>query len=413
MAAQHHILRQHLVLAASGIAPLAANTWHERLDLLQASTILPALERQLAAVDPGREEVVIERLEITVEAPGLDQLEATLEAQIAPLLAKALRQAMPELNGPRTAAVPFIQHLVHYLQTGNLGPSFSDAAAFQAALAAWYAVADRGDWELLFELAVAAPERIFGRIAQVPGQSLWAQGWATLRKLYPHQVGQHPAPALPHQAPPHGDLNLWVATLKAAGYGNKRAALTNQPSPSKSLPQLAQASGSSPGAPTTWYPENAGIVLLHAYLPYLLKETNLLDDDGLPRYGPAAALLHYCAFGQPNGQEWDYPLTKVLLGLTPDDYLPGPGAPLSAEPLAFADAFLEGVIENWGALGQASPAALRDAFLQRPGLLRRQGRTWHLTVDRKPYDVLLDRLPWGISMVKAPWMPDLLQVAWS
>ena len=56
--------------------------------------------------------------------------------------------------------------------------------------------------------------------------------------------------------------------------------------------------------------------------------------------------------------------------------------------------------------------ALRQEFLQRPGLLSARPGAWVLQVERRPGDEVLDGLPWGWSWIRLPWMDDLLQVVW-
>lgn len=55
---------------------------------------------------------------------------------------------------------------------------------------------------------------------------------------------------------------------------------------------------------------------------------------------------------------------------------------------------------------------LRQAFLQRPGLLSARPGAWVLQVKRRPVDLVLDGLPWSWSWIRLPWMDDLVQVVW-
>jgi hypothetical protein len=63
-------------------------------------------------------------------------------------------------------------------------------------------------------------------------------------------------------------------------------------------------------------------------------------------------------------------------------------------------------------------AALRQEFLQRPGLLSARPGAWVLQVERRSGDEVLDGLPWSWSWswswswIRLPWMDDLLQVVW-
>lgn len=159
---------------------------------------------------------------------------------------------------------------------------------------------------------------------------------------------------------------------------------------------------------------NGGIVLLHAFLVRffdvlgLLDGSDFRDESGRQR---AIYLLHYLAAGQEAMPEYELVLPKFLCGLPLNIPLSHEVA-LSAEEKEECEGLLEAVIGNWGALGEASPDALREAFLQRPGKLRKRDTGWLLEVEKDTLDILLDRLPWSISIVKLPWMDEMLRVEW-
>lgn len=160
----------------------------------------------------------------------------------------------------------------------------------------------------------------------------------------------------------------------------------------------------------------AGLVLLHPYLPRLLRGCGLVDapgraiaDAALPR---ACALLHALACGDGEAAEHQLPFIKLLLGRAPDDALtaalPRPTAADGEE----IDSLLAAVRSHWKALGNTSVEGLRLSFLQRRGLLRKADGTWQMQVQAEGFDVLLGLLPWSISLVKLPWMPLPLMVEW-
>jgi hypothetical protein len=171
----------------------------------------------------------------------------------------------------------------------------------------------------------------------------------------------------------------------------------------------------------TWLAHDAGLVLLHPYLPTLLHAVGVLDTndgaakrvrpDALPR---AAALLHWLASGRDEAHEFELTLAKLLLGVAPDAPLPldpaasRPSAAMREEGLAL----LHAVIEHWSALGSTGVDSLRVSFLMRDGLLARRDDGWHLRVADEAYDLLLARLPWAIGLVRLPWMREPLHVQW-
>ncbi len=161
---------------------------------------------------------------------------------------------------------------------------------------------------------------------------------------------------------------------------------------------------------------DAGLILLNPFLPRLFESTGIvasnnrdLPADSLPR---AAALLNWLATGRETVFEFELTLSKVLLGLTPDDSLPVDAGLLSQVDRDEGDAMLAAVIEHWSALRQTSIAGLRASFLQRRGMLRDDDRGWRLQMETESFDVLLGQLPWGLTVVKLPWMTKPIFTDW-
>jgi hypothetical protein len=161
---------------------------------------------------------------------------------------------------------------------------------------------------------------------------------------------------------------------------------------------------------------DAGLVLLHPFLPRLFEALGILTPDmrtigeaGLPR---AAALLHWLLSGRADVFEFELAIIKVLLGLAPEHPLTVARGLLADTDTAEADHMLAAVIGHWPALGKTSPAGLRSSFLQRRGALREIAEGWQLQVEPQSFDVLLGRLPWGIGIVKLPWMTRPLFTEW-
>jgi hypothetical protein len=160
----------------------------------------------------------------------------------------------------------------------------------------------------------------------------------------------------------------------------------------------------------------AGLVLLHPYLRRLFDNLGLSGEDKksmrseqLPR---AAALLHYLASGSEDIHEFDLDLIKVMLGLHPRTVLLAGRGLLHDDDKQEADHLLQVVITHWQALKSTSMSGLRQAFLQRNGLLREGEFNYVLQVERTGHDILLDYLPWGYSLVKLPWMTKAVFTEW-
>jgi hypothetical protein len=157
--------------------------------------------------------------------------------------------------------------------------------------------------------------------------------------------------------------------------------------------------------------ENAGLVLLHPFLPALFERLGVAADDVILQPDRALALLHVLATGNTPAPEYRLLVPKLLCGLPLDEPAPAP-IELTKEDLEEAAALLTAVIGHWEALADASPNALRGTFLTRPGKLSIRGGDWLLQLEQRSFDVLLDRLPWSIGAVRLPWMTRLLWVEW-
>ena len=165
------------------------------------------------------------------------------------------------------------------------------------------------------------------------------------------------------------------------------------------------------------YIANAGLVLVHPFLPHLFSRLGLFSTGEagsrrqLGEHGARAVqLLQYLADGRTDAPESELALNKLLCGLSPD--FPASPIELSYEEMAVCDQLLLGVIDNWTAVRNTSRENLRESFLQRNGYLRWQDGRCTLTVSRKPLDVLLDRIEWSLSIIAHAWMPQALSVTW-
>jgi hypothetical protein len=157
--------------------------------------------------------------------------------------------------------------------------------------------------------------------------------------------------------------------------------------------------------------DNAGLVLLHPFLPRLFKGLGWAVGDALTEPERALHMLHYLASGEAPAPEYLLPLPKILCNLPltrPVDAAPA----LRRADEEEAIAMLKAVVDHWSALRNTSVDSLRATFLQRAGKMRRHEDGWRLQVEAQTVDILLNQLPWGISMVRLPWMASMLTVEW-
>ena len=159
------------------------------------------------------------------------------------------------------------------------------------------------------------------------------------------------------------------------------------------------------------YIENAGAVIIAAFLPALFDTLKLVKDGAMINAGVAALLIQYAVSGKTNMDEYELVLPKILCGL--DIELPvDTNMKISTAQKKEADEMLLAIIEYWAAIKNTSIDGLRESFLKRSGKLMMKENEWLLQVEQKSYDMLLQQLPWGISMIKLPWMKGLLKTEW-
>lgn len=164
--------------------------------------------------------------------------------------------------------------------------------------------------------------------------------------------------------------------------------------------------------PDALYVNNAGLVLLNAFLPAMFKQLNLLSDDGaLIDPELAASILHYAATGREGDFEFEMTFEKYLCGISPADSIERE-ITLSEIQKEEVNKVLNSVLVHWSAMKNKPVALLQNEFLSRPGKLITDKSNHRLVIEKKSYDLLLDKLPWSYSMVKFSWKKELIFVEW-
>jgi hypothetical protein len=197
------------------------------------------------------------------------------------------------------------------------------------------------------------------------------------------------------------------------------AAATRLPTPARAeaAPPRPQT---TPILPATHYVGNAGVVLLHPFLPACFAACGWLNDSeefvSTAARTAAVLLVHFLATGRRQASEHELLLPRLLCGIPLTDPAPSRRLSLSRPAQAEARQLLQAAIRHWQALRRTSPAGLRTAFLQRAGkleLLAPGGP--ELTVEQRAQDVLLSRLPygWSVGLVQLPWLQSPLRVNWA
>lgn len=164
---------------------------------------------------------------------------------------------------------------------------------------------------------------------------------------------------------------------------------------------------------TSYYINNAGLVLLNPFLPSCFETLEYLTPEkqfkGPGSVASAVMLLQYMVSGKHEYHEQTFALNKVLCGTAPD--VPVWKAELKRTERTEADKLLKSVLKHWDKLKNTSVEGLRHTFLQREGKLIWKNDLIHLHLASGPYDVLLNYIPWPWSMIRLPWMKKMLTVS--
>ena len=365
-----------------------------------------ALQRLLAAASPQQRP----RLEAAIKAAQEEELEVALQEE--PISAKNPEApGEPDANPPNPNA---LAHLALYASTGRWppgeGPGPNPPQALEAALDSALALPPPELRALLHQLAgpprepSAALQRLLAAASpqQRPRLEAALQEVALQKALKPTEAAATDPtatarPTTPAAPPPPLALQLPKAT----------------PLPAQQPPR--QLSHTESDVDDELVIDGAGMVLLWPFLETLFSRLELLTQERLfgdeAQRQRAMALLGFLVDGDGDPPEWRLTLAKLLCGALPQAPF-GLDAPLSDAEQTEAEALLQAVLDHAdGRLGDDG-AALRQDFLQRPGLLSARPGAWVLQVERRPGDELLDGLPWSWNWIRLPWMDDLLQVVW-
>ncbi|WP_026552441.1 contractile injection system tape measure protein [Arthrobacter sp. H20] len=446
-----------------------------RLPGMCADVLWPALEAALADVDPGDAHLSVERLAIDLAEVPLDRLESELAAALRREVVDYFRRNPPvRFAGGDRAPQNVVRHrteaetvedaLLVFLRTGRLPWSFRvppEAHLEQLVLATWGAAdGDRAPppaararlREILAQPAARArlrkqftPEfaitllrtaspRLAASIKEVAAVLADPLVSAPARVAFMRRIrdavfvaessGREPGPAellrivwRMSESGEHGDPALAAALERQ--WPRVTGLLETAPDPAE-IAQAGPARSAKPRPATSGLEaeadgiivDNAGIVLLHPFLPRLLEGLGASDGTVLVDRTRALCLIHYLATGELTAPEYRLTLAKVICGVALDEPVEADAGLTKAETDEAA-ALLEAAIGHWEALRGTSPDALRNEFLMRPGVLSADADgDWLLRVESRTVDILLDQLPWGISMIGLPWMSGLLRVQW-
>jgi hypothetical protein len=192
---------------------------------------------------------------------------------------------------------------------------------------------------------------------------------------------------------------------------------TSQPSNILSTGARALPEPVYTASPWEAYIDNAGLILLHAYLPALFRNLDCWDGFRCRQDMQQRIILLIQNLVRPADlfPEYQLLLNKLLCG-----YHAKAPLPLCLEAYSVMEhqqltGLLYALQRDWtlnGAPVNPTIESLRESFLQRQGKLIRRESDWLLQVEQKAYDLVLNSLPWNIRMIRLPWMQETLWVEW-
>jgi hypothetical protein len=162
------------------------------------------------------------------------------------------------------------------------------------------------------------------------------------------------------------------------------------------------------------YVNNAGMIIIWPFLSTLCSKLGLLDGkEFIDDYSlqKAVLMLHYIGFGDEKFEESNLVLNKILCGASPDFFV-DTSLRLNEMDKSIGEQMLIAVTKNWEKLGNTSPTGLRESFLKRDGIVKKNENNYTLIVEAKPFDMLLKTIPWNIMMIQTSFMDIRLLVEW-
>lgn len=209
-------------------------------------------------------------------------------------------------------------------------------------------------------------------------------------------------------------FKLWISHIKEneTDKSPKNALEENE-----KMNEIQEEIQSNKGFPEgqVFYVNNAGLVILHPFLPTLFEQLKLTENnEWLNKLAMQKAVLltHYLVFGNAEIDENQLILNKILCGLSIDDVI-NTQLILEDNEKERCNSLLDAVLEHWKIMRNSSKEALQETFLKREGKLEFQINGFEMWMEEKGYDILLEQLPWGISMIRTPWMGSYLICNWN
>lgn len=312
--------------------------------------------------------------------------------------------AFTESNNNKTDSLSAILEKIGALQRGKFGHSLIERHLANATILKVYASEEYKNREIQFFTLLLSKIKNKAELRSEISEIIkelnihpYRQSRSTIENM--------PEPQLPEEQESQAESVQQENQNRAAGELSKAKPETRNNKP------ITESTES----PETIYIGNAGLVLLHPFLPALFEHLKLVNEnswiDETSRL-KAVLVLEFLATGTEEMEEFDLVLNKLLCGIETGEIVPAE-TDFDSVTYTECDNLLNAVIQHWEVLKNTSVAGLRETFLQRNGKLSKVDDGWRLQVEQKSFDILLNQLPWGIGIIKLPWMNEMLYVEWT
>lgn len=160
---------------------------------------------------------------------------------------------------------------------------------------------------------------------------------------------------------------------------------------------------------------DAGLILLHPFLPSFFHRVGLLDEHNkfasMEKRHRAVHLLRYLAGEQLGHDSAHLTLEKMICGI-PLNALIGNSFEVSDAEKEEMMGLFDAVREHWKPMKKSSIEGIQNTFIQRHGTVEFSDQAWVIRVEGNAFDILLEDLPWEISTIILPWLDSLIFVEW-
>jgi hypothetical protein len=454
----HHIRQQFLDVAFTGSAEDGLNL-QRHIPKLYHEQLLPAIEKAFDRAFPADRLIVIDRLEIEAGTIAFDRLDKDFPETLLKELESIITQkgyigtfgeATELHDGVAIQTIP--EHLadvfIHFLKTGTLLWSFRlhEGKTLEDELMAVVHDWNNGPKARTLTQNILQVLTLTNAVKRLSNEFsvnfkkqllrfLSAEIAATVDEIQKSrsEKGIDPDIEMPFTNHLFEIAFTYLAKTKTPSASGFESEFIGKPGKEPSLEEvISKRQNETDGLPQqqpstekpetisqseieaeSFYIDNAGLILLHPFLPRYFETLGIVKDKQLIFPDRALSLLHYLVTGSTSSPEYELVLPKILCGLPV--FAPGESKKeLGENELEESLALLNAVIRHWTALRNTSVDGLREAFLQRPGKLsQKEDSDRLLQIESRTHDILLGQLPWGFNRIQLPWMERMLWVEWS